>query len=98
MTTAGSNARTQHVIGLVLLLIAGVLSLPIVAAFLDGDSTEDLIVPVQLVLMAVVGAVVGYLLPGLARADSGSARTAGIGAVLGLATALLGVVLFYALL
>jgi len=98
MTTAGSKAGSQHLVILVLLLATGILSLPIVAAFLDGDSTEDLIVPVQLVLMAVVGAVVGYLLPSIARTDSGSPRTAGIGAVIGVGSALVGVALFYVLL
>ncbi len=98
MATAGSNDPTQRVIGLVLLLVLGILSLPVAAAFLDGGSKENLIVPVQLVLMAVVGAAVGYLLPGVAGAGSSKQRGAGFGALIGVATALIGLALFSLLL
>ena len=98
MTTAAPNAGTQRGIALALLLAAGILSLPVVAAFLDGESTEDLIVPVQLALMAALGAIVGYLLPGVAGAGSSQPRGAGFGALIGVAAGLVGVVLFYVLL
>ena len=98
MATAGSNDPTQRVIGLVLLLVLGILSLPVAAAFLDGGSSENLIVPVQLVLMALVGAGVGYLLPGVAGADASKQRGAGFGALIGVATALIGLALFSLLL
>ena len=99
MTTA-ANPRpgTQRIIALVVLLVAGVLSLPVVAALLDGGPSENLIVPVQLVLMAVVGATVGYLLPGLAGDDSSTGRGAAFGALVGVATALLGLAVFSLLL
>ena len=46
-----------------LLVAAGILSLPVVAAFLDGESTEGLIVPVQLgvglLAVACAPAIVG---------------------------------------
>ncbi len=98
MTTAASNTGKQRGIALALLVVTGILSLPVVAAFLDGESTEDLIVPVQLALMAALGAIVGYLLPGVAGAGSRRARSAGLGALVGVATALVGVVLFFVLL
>lgn len=98
MTTAESTSSSQRIIALVLLVVVGVLSLPVTAAFLDGDSTEDLVVPVQLVLVALVGAVVGYLLPGLGGPASARGRSAAVGAVVGLAGALLGVVIFVLLL
>ena len=88
----------QRGIALALLGVAGILSLPTVAAFLDGESTEGLIVPVQLALMAALGAIVGYLLPGFAGAGSSRVRSAGFGALAGVAAALVGVVLFFVLL
>lgn len=97
---AGGHLAMSHppVAAVVVLLIAGILSLPIVAAFLDGESTEDLIVPVQLAAMAAVGAIVGFLLPGIAGAGSSSARSAVLGALVGVATALAGVAIFFLLL
>jgi hypothetical protein len=83
---------------LVLLIAAGILSLPVVAAFLDGESTESLIVPIQLGVMAVLGATAGYLLPAVAGFGSSSLRSAGVGAVAGVATALAGVAVFSLLL
>jgi hypothetical protein len=93
-----ARAATQRGIGLVVLLVLGILSLPVVATFLDGQSTENWIIPVQLVLMALVGALVGYLLPGLAGPGSSSRRGAGAGAVVGVVAAVLGVLLFFVLL
>jgi hypothetical protein len=98
MTTAGTTHNNQRVVALVVLLALGILSLPVSAAFLDGDSTEDLVVPVQLVAMALVGAVVGYLLPGLAGPGAGRGRSAGVGAAVGLLVALLSVAVFRLLL
>ena len=98
MPTAETKSRVQRGVAVVLLLLAGILSLPVAAAFLDGGSTEDLIVPIQLAVMAVLGAVVGYLLPGVAGFGSTSARSAMVGAVIGLAAALGGVAIFSLLL
>ena len=92
------NAGTQRAIALVVLVVLGILSLPVSAAFLDGDSTEDLVVPVQLVVMAALGALVGYVLPGLGGAGSTKARSAGVGAVVGVVLGLVGVAVFYLLL
>ncbi len=98
MAATGSKAGTQRGIALVVLLAAGIISLPVVAAFLDGPSTENLIIPVQLALMAVAGAIIGSLLPGVAGAASASARSAGFGALVGLGAALVGLVMFFLLL
>jgi len=98
MPTVGSRTGTQRAMALGLLLIAGIVSLPVVAAFLDGESTVNLLVPVQLAAMATVGAVVGCLLPGIAGSGSSSTRSAGLGALVGVATALVGVVIFFLLL
>ena len=98
MPTAETRSGLQRGVAVVLLLLAGILSLPVVAAFLDDGSTEDLIVPIQLAAMAAVGAVTGYLLPGVARLGSSSARSAMVGALIGVAAALVGVVVFSLLL
>jgi hypothetical protein len=86
------------VVALVVLLAAGILSLPVAASFLDGESTENWILPVQLVAMAVVGAVVGRLLPGLAGADASARRATIRGLMTGVVMALVGVVIFFLLL
>jgi hypothetical protein len=98
MPTSETKSGVLRGVALVLLLVAGVLSLPVVAAFLDGRSTESFIVPVQLSVMAVVGAITGYLLPGVAGFGSSSARSAMVGAVVGVAAALSGTALFSVLL
>jgi hypothetical protein len=55
-------------------------------------------VPAQLTGMAIVGATVGLLLPGLAGADASPRRAAWVGALVGVGLAVLGVVLFFLLL
>jgi hypothetical protein len=98
MATAGMKTGIQRGVAVALLLAAGLLSLPLVAAVLDGQSTEDLIVPIQLGTMAVLGAIIGYLVPSVAGFGSSKARSAMVGAVIGVATALAGVALFALLL
>jgi hypothetical protein len=98
-STSGSTGSTvQRVAAIVLLLVAGILSLPIAAAFLDGEGNENWIVPAQLAGMAVIGAIVGALLPGLAGAGASSGRAAKIGAIVGVAMAVVGVAVFFVLL
>jgi hypothetical protein len=98
MPTAETKTGIQRGVVLVLLLAAGILSLPVVAAFLDGEPTETLIVPVQLGGMALLGAMAGYLLPAVAGFGSSRMRSAGVGALVGVATALAGVAVFSLLL
>lgn len=94
MVTAGPRVGAQRGVALAVLVAAGLLSLPVVAAVLDGPSTEQLIVPAQVALMAAVGAVVGHRLPGVAGAGSTGARGAWVGALIGVTAALVGVALF----
>ena len=89
---------TQRVAALVILLVLGVLSLPLVAAVLDGESTENWIIPVQLLLMAVVGALVGRMVPALAGPDATRGRAVLVGVVAGLAAAVVGLLIFFLLL
>lgn len=88
----------QRVVAIVVLLVLGVLSLPLVALFLDGEGTESWIIPVQLLLMALVGAAVGRLVPALAGAGATRGRATAVGALVGVAAAVLGLVLFFLLL
>ncbi|MBD3925390.1 hypothetical protein IEZ26_12200 [Nocardioides cavernae] len=89
---------TQRVIGIVVLLVLGILSLPAAASVLDGQGTENWIVPVQLVAMAAIGAAVTIALPGLAREGATTGRRAMTGAWWGLLAAAVGVVVFWLLL
>jgi hypothetical protein len=93
--TAGNVQRVGAVL---LLLAAGALSLPLAAALLDGEGTENWIVPAQLGGMALVGALVGAALPGLAGDGSSSGRGARFGALVGVVMAVLGVAVFFLLL
>jgi hypothetical protein len=85
-----------RVLGWLLLLAAGVLSLPFAAAFLDGEGTENWILPVALVLTALVGALLGATLPGFVAGATG--RRTAVGATYGVATAAVGVLVFFLLL
>ena len=92
------SSGAQRVVALVLLLVAGVLSLPVVAYFFDGQGTENWIVPITLLVMAVLGAVVGRLLPGLAGAGAAPRRAVVVGALTGVLMVIVGVVIFFLLL
>ena len=98
MVDAGTGTVAQRAVAVLLLLVAGILSLPVAAAFLDGEGAENWIIPAQLGGMVLIGAVVGALLPGLAGAGSSSGRAARIGAALGVAFAIVGVAVFWLLL
>ena len=98
MTDARTAPALQRLAALVLLLTAGILSLPLAAAAFDGEGTENFILPAQLAGMAVLGAVVGYLLPGLAGEAASRRRAVWVGVGVALLLAVLGVVLFFLLL
>jgi len=83
------------ILGWVLLLAAGLVSLPVSAWFLDGDRTENWVLPAQLVAMALVGALIGVVLPGMVSGTT--RRRALVGAAYGVAAALVGVVVFFLL-
>ena len=88
----------QRVLGALGLLTAGVLALPVVASVLDGSSTENWIIPVDLLLMAGMGAGAGAALPALSPAGATTGRRALIGAGWGLVAALAGLLAFWFLL
>jgi hypothetical protein len=86
------SRSAQRLLGIVVLLVAGMLSLPATAYVLDDPGTENWIVPVQLVVMAAVGAAVTLALPGLAREGASAGRRAMTGAWWGLLAAFVGVI------
>jgi hypothetical protein len=88
----------RRVAALLVLLVLGVISLPLVASVLDGQGTENLVLPVQLGLMALLGGLAGWAVPTLGGADATRRRGITFGALIGLATAVLGVVIFFLLL
>ena len=92
------GTSSQRVIAVLVLLAAGILSLPLVAYFLDDQGNENWIFPVQLLAMALLGALVGRALPGLAGAEASSSRATLVGAGVGVVAAIVGVVLFFLLL
>ena len=85
----------QRVVGAVVLLAAGMLSLPLSAALFDGEGTENWIAPVQLLLMAAIGAGLAVALPALAREGASTGRRAMTGMWWGLLAALVGVLVFW---
>lgn len=97
MAETASNVGAQRAVAVVVLLVAGILSLPVSAFFFDGEGSENWILPVALLAMAVLGAVVGRLLPGLGGAGASVARSAWIGAVVGVVASLAGFVIFFLL-
>jgi len=80
---------------LLLLLDLGMVSLPVAALFLDGPGTENLVLPAQLIGMAVLGGLAGTLVPGLV--DGEPRRRLVLGAAYGLVAAVAGYALFFLL-
>jgi len=95
---ATTQVAVQRWTAVLLLLVLGIFSLPVAAYFFDGEGSENWILPVAVALMGVLGAVVGSLLPGLAGAGATQQRGALVGAAVGVAMLVLGVVLFFLLL
>lgn len=88
----------QRAVGIVVLLVAGLLSLPVSASLFDGQGTENWIVPVQLLVMAGIGAGLAVALPALARDGYSTGRRAMTGLWWGLLAAFVGVLVFWFLL
>ena len=89
---------TQRAVAIVVLVLLGFVSLPLVASVLDGEDTENWIIPVQLLLMALVGALVGWVLPAVAGPTATKRRGALVGVVIGVAAGVLGLLVFFLLL
>lgn len=83
-------------LGWLVLLSAGLLSLPLAASVLDDHGAENWIVPVQVVAVALVGAALGAALPGFVSGSTG--RRVAIGATYGIVAAVLGLAVFFLLL
>jgi hypothetical protein len=98
MTDASTAPGLQRLVALVLLLAAGIVSLPLAAFAFDGEGSENFILPAQLAGMALLGAVVGYLLPGLAGPTATQRRSVWVGVGVALLLAVLGVIFFFLLL
>ena len=94
--TRTSLSIVTKVLGWVLLLAAGVISLPLAASVLDDQGTENWILPVQLGAMALLGALVGVGLPGFLAGST--RRRVLVGAAYGVGAAVVGVLIFFLLL
>lgn len=88
----------RRIAALLVLLALGVVSLPLVASVLDSQGTENWILPVQLLLMAALGALAGWLVPSLAGGTPTRGRAVLVGAAIGVGCAVVGVVIFFLLL
>ncbi len=88
----------QRVVGIVVLLVLGLVSLPVSAYFFDGEGTENWIVVGPLVGMAAVGAAVTIGLPGMAREGASTGRRAMTGIWWGLLALVVGLAVFWFLL
>ncbi len=84
-------------LGIFVLVVAGIVSLPLAAVPFDSEGSENWIIPVQLGGMAVIGALVSMAIPGLTDAETMGRRIV-LGALIGVVTALAGVVVFFLLL
>ena len=63
-------ATAQRFFAVVVLAVTGFFTLPLAAWLLDGSaSTQDLILPVHLIVMACIGAGLAWRFPALARPD-----------------------------
>ena len=89
--------RSRRVVVIVGLVVLGIVLLPMTAAVIDYVN-ENLIAPVHVALMLGAGALVWTRVPGLASADSSTARRVGVGAAVGFGAALAAYVVFFLLL
>jgi len=80
------------------LVLLGIFSLPLVALVFDEAGQEGWIIPVQVVVMTLVGAAVGYALPLLAGEGAARSRGALVGVVTTLVGVALGLVMYFILL
>ena len=87
----------QRALGLLVLLVAGLAALPLAALPFDGDGDESWIAPLAFGGIVVVGALVGLALPGLTGAGT-PLRRALLGALIGIAMTVVGLVVFFLLL
>jgi hypothetical protein len=96
-SAVAEHPGAQRPVALVLLLAAGVMSLPIAAYFSDDEGNENWILPLALGGAALVGALVGGLLPGLAGRHATRVRGMWVGALVAVGMLLLGTVVFFLL-
>lgn len=96
--TSEPRSSLERPVALLVLLVAGVASLPLSALFLDGEGDENWILPVAFAAMALVGALVGGSLPGLAGSHATRARGRWVGALCGVGMLVLGTLVFFLLL
>ena len=85
-------------LAVLILLVVGVFSLPVSALFLDGQDTENYVLPAAVVAMAVIGALVGSVLPGVAGEHASVSKGRWVGALIGVAMVVLGTLVFFLLL
>jgi hypothetical protein len=88
----------QRVVGIVVLLVLGGLVWPLTATFVDGEGSENWIIPIGLLAAMAIGAAVTIALPALARAGASTGRRAVTGAWWGLLASFAGIVVFWFLL
>lgn len=88
----------QRLLAGALLLAAGFVSLPLSAALLDGQGTENWILPAQVAVMVLLGVLVTLVAPALAGAGASRSQRVLIGAGWGLLAACVGVLVFWFLL
>lgn len=98
MTDTAEGSPVQRLLALVVLLAAGVVTLPLTAYFFDDEGSENWILPVAFLGMALLGAIVGTLLPGLAGGGASRGRAAFVGAVVGVVLLVIGVLVFFLIL
>lgn len=92
-------ATARRFIAVIVLAVTGFFSLPLAAWLLDGSaSTQNLILPFHLVVMALIGAGLARQFPTLTRADDETWTRLLIGAGWGLLVGIIGLIVFWFLL
>lgn len=91
-----SNTLYRRIYIVVLLVLLGLISLPLVAAVLDVVN-ENLIAPVHVALMLLAGIVLWIKVPGLSSSTNTSRKIA-MGAAVGFLASVIAYVVFFLLL
>lgn len=90
-------SRNRRIFAVIWLVLMGVITLPLVALFVDTID-ENLIAPVHVGIMLAMGIAIWTLAPGVAAPEASTSRGIAVGAGVGFIAAVAAYVVFFFLL
>lgn len=97
MASGRPPSRSRRLVAVVLLVLLGVFTLPLVALVIDTID-ENLVAPVHVALVLAAGIGTWTFVPGVAAPDMPTSRRIAVGAAIGFLAAITAYVVFFLLL